>query len=219
MSTFLIDYENINGLMLSFGLDLLTPNDSLIVFYSKGCKSIRKEYWDCIEKSGCVFSTVKLINKGNQFLDKYICTAVGEIHASGENEIAIISADKGYQAVIDYYASIGDTSLRIVKSDTIEQAMLSLGNPEGKQRRRLIAERSQKLDLDEISIRLKERESMKAKIKEALINTPYWFMTEEICDFVEESKGTNNRMLYTGALHNFGRENGRAVYNIIKEVV
>lgn len=44
------------------------------------------------------------------------------------------------------------------------------------------------MNLDEVSIRLKEKESVKARIKEALIDTPYWFMTKEICAFVEEKK-------------------------------
>lgn len=49
MSAFLIDYENINGASILPGLDLLSPQDKLILFYSKACSSLRKEYWD-IEK-------------------------------------------------------------------------------------------------------------------------------------------------------------------------
>lgn len=49
MSAFLIDYENINGVSILPVLDLLSPQDKLILFYSKACSSLRKEYWD-IEK-------------------------------------------------------------------------------------------------------------------------------------------------------------------------
>ena len=219
MSTFLVDYENINGVMLSLGLDLLTNEDKLMIFYSKECTNIRQEYWNSIVESGCKFSLVKLLHKGYQYLDKYICTAVGEIHAAGEVEIAIISADKGYQAIIDYYTAIDDTDLRIVRSNTIEKAMLLFGDSNDKIRRKIIEERCQKLNFDEISARLKEREAIKNRIKAVLLDTPYFYMIDEICKFVENRKESDYRSLYTGAMHNFGRENGIKVYNILKKVI
>lgn len=218
MAVVLVDYENVfeNGLA---GIDLLKNTDTLEIFYSESCKNIRRECLDIINNTGCSFKTCKLLNKGKDYLDKYIAVATGEYYKSGEKEICIISKDKGYKAIIDYYRVTGIDDIRVIKAENIEQAFLSLSNPADHDRRFVIHKRLKQVSLDEISIRLKEKESIKTRIKEALINTPYWFMTEEICDFVEESKGTNNRMLYTGALHNFGRENGRAVYNIIKEVV
>lgn len=219
MSAFLIDYENINGVSILPGLDLLSPQDKLILFYSKACSSLRKECWDIIESSACEFSTVKLLQHGRDYLDKYICTAVGETHAKGEKEIAIISRDKGFQAVIDYYKSIQCSDFKVVKAESIEQAMLSFGNPSDKKRRSIISERNKKISIDEISIRLKERTIIKERIRKALAGTPYQFMVNDICEFVSNREEINKRSLYTGAMHSFGRENGRALYNIIKDVV
>ena len=219
MATILIDYENVNGFSLLPGLDLLTSDDRLVIFYSKSCNTIRREYWDIINASGCEFSTVKLLHKGEQYLDKYICIAVGELRSAGENEVAIISADKGYQAVLDYYITTDVTDFKIVRANTIEQALLSFCNPIHKKRRGIIIERSKKIDLDEISVMVKERTSIKAKIKAALMNTPYWYLIKDVCEFVTDREAGDNRSLYTGAMHNFGRENGRALYNIIKKVI
>lgn len=55
--------------------------------------------------------------------------------------------------------------------------------------------------------------------RKALAGTPYQVMVNDICEFVSNREEINKRSLYTEAMNSFGRENGRALYNIIKDVV
>ncbi len=218
MATLLVDFENVNHIGLK-GIDLLNSTDRLILFYSKTCSNIKKEYMDIIEKAGCSLKLIRLLNKGSDNLDRYLCCMVGEIHASGEQQIAIIAKDKGYQAVIDFYNVLDVEDFRIVKSDNIEQALVCFSDSFNKERRRIITERIKLVNLDEMSARLKERESIQRKIREALIETPYWYRAKDVCELLDENQDGGRKSIYTGAMHSFGREEGRAIYSIIKEVV
>ena len=44
MPTILVDYENVSGSDGLKGVDVLSKNDTLIIFYSKQCEKIRCEY-------------------------------------------------------------------------------------------------------------------------------------------------------------------------------
>ena len=218
MAALLVDFENVNHLGLK-GIDLVNPSDTLIIFYSKNCANIKKEYMDIIEKTGCSLKLIKLLNKGSDNLDRYLCCMVGELHASGEQQIAMIAKDKGYQAVIDFYNVLDVEDFRIVKADNIEQALVCFSDPSNRERRRIITERIKLVDLDEMSVRLRERESIQAKIRTVLIDTPYWYRTKDVCELIDERQDGGRKSIYTGAMHSFGREEGRAIYSIIKAVV
>lgn len=58
-----------------------------------------------IKESGCEFRVIKLKGTGKNALDFYIAAECGIISERGENEIAIISNDKGFQAVIDFFGA------------------------------------------------------------------------------------------------------------------
>lgn len=49
-----------------------------------------------IKESGCEFRVIKLKGTGKNALDFYIAAECGIISERGENEIAIISNDKGF---------------------------------------------------------------------------------------------------------------------------
>ena len=129
------------------------------------------------------------------------------------------SKDKGFQAVIDYYKVIGADGLRIVKAENIEQALISFGDPADHERRSIITKRSEQISLDEISIKLREMESIQIKIRKALINTPYWYRTTEVYSLIIEHSNEGKRTIYASSMHNWGRDEGRAIYNLIKDVV
>ena len=217
MTVILVDYENVsvNGLR---GVDLLYEEDVLDIFYSDDRLTIRKDALDSIVGTKCVFRTIKLLNKGKDYLDKYIATAAGEWYRSGADEIAIISKDKGFQAVIDYYKVAGTKDLIIIRDETVEMALARLSNSAGHTRRSIIAERSKPISLDEVGFRLKERAAIRDKVRNALVNTPYRFRIKAVCDLVTENKDSK-KSIYTGALHSFGREEGRELYNMIREVI
>lgn len=104
---FLIDYENVqNSGML--GTDVLTREDCLDLFYSSSVPSMHSQYLEEIKASGCEFQIHKLMKTQKNGLDFYIATRLGEIFGAGYTGAAVIvSRDVGFQAVRDYWTSVG----------------------------------------------------------------------------------------------------------------
>ena len=148
MATILIDYENVfasNGLK---GVDALKEDDKLIIFYSNSCGKIRKDYLQSIEISGCDFRIVKLKNPAKNALDFYIAAECGALSARGETQMAIISNDKGFQAVLDYFRiNPAMSEVCLIKAGNIESALVALSSSEDADRRIRLRERSTMLDL------------------------------------------------------------------------
>ena len=91
MATILVDYENTfasNGLK---GVDVLSPDDTLIIFYSNSCGKIRYDYMQSIKDSGCDFRIIRLKNPGKNALDFYIAAECGVLSSRGETRLAISS--------------------------------------------------------------------------------------------------------------------------------
>ena len=66
----------------------------------------------------------------------------------GEANIAIISRDKGFQAVIDFLCSVnGMSNVQIVRAENIEIALTMINAPEDSERRKTVQQRMLKLDL------------------------------------------------------------------------
>jgi hypothetical protein len=56
-------------------------------------------------------------------------------------------------------------------------------------------------------------------IKEALVGTDYEGRVTEIAQYMSSRKKTPRKELYTGTLHKFGRNDGTAIYRILKDVI
>lgn len=217
MAAILVDYENVgnaNGLM---GVDVLKDTDLLVIFYSECCSKIRQDYLKCIRKSGCNFRIVKLKGKGKNALDFYIAAECGIISEKGEKQLAIISNDKGFQAVIDYFKETRK-SAQLVKAANVEMALSMLNSPEDSERRRKLQERMQKVDLASEYARREKDDMYQEAITEKLQGSQYEDKIPQIIDFIEEKEGKSRRMLYAGAVNLFGREDGIAIFQIIKEI-
>lgn len=215
MSVFLIDYENVYTRGFVPGIDLLTPQDSLYIYYSTACGKLRKEYYEALEESGCTFKVVKLLTPRKNALDTYISVTVGQLMEK-EREIAIISRDSGFESVKDYIKVVNAKDIQLVRADNIEQAFALFNSAENKNRRQLVAERLKTVSLDEVSARLKERERIIDKVMDALADTPYRFRAKQVCELFD-NKDTGKKKIYTSTIHNFGRAEGLEIYNIIKE--
>lgn len=101
---FLVDYENIGNSGLR-GSEHLTHEDAVIIFYSGTCHSIENRYLNNFTRSGCWFEAVPLQKAYQNALDFYIATKVGELFGVGyRGAVGIVSKDKGYLAVKDYWA-------------------------------------------------------------------------------------------------------------------
>lgn len=220
MPTILVDYENVNGSNGLKGVDVLNSNDTLIIFYSGCCEKIRYDYMQEIKESGCEFRVVKLKRKGKNALDFYIATECGIISERGETQIAIITNDKGFQAVVDFFSVESNAKkVQLVKAGNIENAITLFHAPEDAERRKMLSDRKLLLDLAAESAKIDAKNKVKKELKNILNGTDYEDRTAKIIDFIEAKKNQGKKALYTGALHEFGREDGRVIYQLLKNTM
>ena len=136
MATMLVDYENVfttDGLK---GVEYLNENDTLIIFYSQCCEKIRAEYIDMIEKSRCEFKTYKLARTGKNALDFYIAVECGVLGMQREKQISIISKDKGFSAVSDFFRMQEELDgVTVRMASNVENALVALNGPEDEERK------------------------------------------------------------------------------------
>ena len=220
MATILVDYENVSGSKGMKGVEYLTQNDHLIIFYSSTCHNIAGEYMDSIKDSGCRFSIYKLKRPGKNALDFYIASAAGKLGSQGNDQIAIVSRDKGFEAIRDFFAIDEDLkNAKIVVSDDIEHGLEKLTDPDDLDRRQQIRQKLRIVDLEVEYARIQESERIRRKIMDILENTEYSSMADNIVGFFTSKKADSSKKLYTGTLHEFGLKNGVAIYRLLKEVV
>ena len=149
---------------------------------------------------------------------KKIAAECGVISERGEKQIAIISNDKGFQAVIDFFGRDSEAQKpQIVKASNIETALTLFSNPEDSTRRRLLTKRMTSLDLAEESAKIAEQEQVRKNIQVVLMGTQHEEKTEEIIKFIIDKGERSRREIYTGALHRFGRKDGVEIYRLVKE--
>lgn len=77
MAAILVDYENVCFVGGLSGVEYLTKDDTLYIFYSEACMKIKKSDFDVITASGCNFQIVKLRRQGRNELDFYIASECG----------------------------------------------------------------------------------------------------------------------------------------------
>ena len=218
MASILVDYENVSMTDGLKGVEYLNENDTLIVFYSQCCDKIRAEYIEMIEKSQCVFKTYKLVRTGKNALDFYIAAECGFIASQGEKQICIISKDKGFSAVTDFFnVKADDTMVRIASN--VENALILLNSQEDKERRKLIKAKTSALSIDAEQARINEHRAFVEKIRQVFEGTEYETQMNKIIRFVEKNEVKTPKFLYTGSMHEFGREDGRAIYQMLRKVV
>ena len=168
MATILVDYENVfasNGLK---GVDALRKDDTLIVFYSDSCRKIRQDFIKTIDASGCKFRILKLKNPGKNALDFYIAIECGMLVSGGEKQLAIVSNDKGFQAVLDYFNNNSMSDIHVVKAGNLENAFIMLNTPENAERREKLKEKTSMIDLAEEYARIEERNAARDRCSGSL---------------------------------------------------
>lgn len=220
MATILVDYENVQGYQGLKGVEYLNEDDHLIIFYSASCMKITKEYMDPIKDSGCIFSIYKLKTSRKNALDFYIATEAGRLSALGDNQIALITRDRGFDSIRDYFDVNDDLkSTKLVVCDSVEHGLEKLTDPSDSNRRKVIRQKMQPVDLEVEYGRLKELGAMRDKLTQILKDTKYSDMTDNIVRFFTDNEGVKSKKLYTGTLHEFGLKNGVEIYRILKKVV
>lgn len=220
MATILVDYENVNGSKGMKGAEYLNGEDYLVVFYSDACRNMPFEYMNPVIMSGCSFMIRKLKKVGKNALDFYIAVEAGRLSAEGHSQIAIISNDKGFEAVYDYFL-INEylNGTRLVLAQDIEHGIEKLSDHSDLERRLMIRNKMKAVSIEEEYGKIQRLRVLKNRVAEALKDTQYSSMTDNILEFASSHIASKPKELYTGSLHAFGLKNGAAIYRILKNVV
>lgn len=128
MNYFLVDYENVNVSGLD-GVSNLTENDTVIIFYSINADNLTFDIHRKIIESRATFKFQKILLKEKNALDFQLCSYLGYlIRDTGtaeniENNYFIVSNDKGYSVLPDYWKKFG-FNLKIV-SNLLQNEVIS----------------------------------------------------------------------------------------------
>lgn len=209
---FLIDYENVNYAGLE-GTEFLERGDTVSFFFSDKCDKIVAYRMLDIEKSGCTFEICKLKNVRKNALDFYIASKVGEIFAMNPDaKIAIISADKDYQSVLDYWKP-RLVHNQLVRCKSLAKAIGAIHGESG--RKQLFHVRMSVLDLQTEFAKYEERKRILTGITDLFSGTDYENLISQIVDMIILSD--RPKVLYLNSLKTFGRKAGTEVYRKIKD--
>jgi len=209
---FLIDYENVRNAGMQ-GTEYLLPDDHVIVFYSKAAPNMEARHLTDIKKSGCGFSTCKLLKVRKNGLDFYIATKVGEIVGAGyRGNIAIISRDEGFQSLREYWANRADPPRRVLVSESIERGIVSANMAD--RRTAQIRQRMKMTDIGGFHAACEERNRLRRLLEESFAGTGLTGRMEEIEALVKS--GGSPKVIYLDALRRFGRKDGLEVYRRLK---
>ena len=116
---FLIDLENVHSAGLR-GSELLTEEDTIVLFYSDSNEKIEQGALNRIFRSGCRILLRKLKTKGQNALDFYIAAYVGELLGKGTTEcVSIVSNDKDFQMVREYWMNVRPKSNIALKPNIV----------------------------------------------------------------------------------------------------
>ena len=120
MNYFLVDYENVNVAGLN-GVSNLTEIDTVIIFYSVNADTLTFEMHNQINDSKATFKFQKILLKEKNALDFQLCSYLGFLisetgtNENSQNNYFIVSNDKGYSILPDYWKKFG-FSLKIVSN-------------------------------------------------------------------------------------------------------
>ena len=212
---FLIDYENVNNAGMR-GTQYLEPSDTLIIFFSKNAHNMEKHFLLDIQNSGCVFDAYKLINSQKNGLDFYLATKLGEVFGNPENKSAVIvSKDAGFQAVRDYWQCCAKPQRRVFLSESIELGILRAN--EHSERTELIRDHLLSTDIGKFFNAYKETQKLRQLLQETFNDTEFSNRTEEMEQILQNGKTA--KVIYLNTLHCFGRKDGLAGYQRLKNCV
>lgn len=212
---FMIDYENVRAAGF-YGKEYIDSDDYVTVFYSDAASSIEKGIWMTLCDSECSIEVCKLVKTGKNGLDFYIASRVAEVIADGyEDAIVIVSADKGFKAIQDYWRCRGKHSGRIVLSKDIVSGINS--SNENSNRRKTIVENCKMISIGKEYNKYSEKCQCRMRVRELLTGTEYAELWLEISMIIIEA--STRRDIYLSMLKRFGRKDGLQIYRFLMELM
>ncbi len=121
MATYLVDLEN-TGLAGLTGIDELSRNDKVIVFYGTRTGSIAFDKHVELTKAKAEVTYTKTERVAKNYLDFQLVTYLGYLIGSGQERVYyIISKDKGYDSCIEFWKKT-DKQVTISRREALQSA-------------------------------------------------------------------------------------------------
>ena len=217
MVHFMIDLENTRSRGLQ-GAEYLSPDDHVTIFYSQSCMKVEKGRLQQIVDAGSALDICRLQRIGKNAMDFYIATRIGELFGSGyQGTVAIVSSDKGYSAVVDYWRCCAKPARKVVLQPDIERC-IGCSN-EDSARRVGIQGKLQEVNLETQIGLYKEQFRTRRELVDRFANTDYQELLGQIINVVEAGKGHGRRELYLDTVKRFGKKKGLDIYTKIKQSI
>lgn len=103
MTVYLVDFENVRSEGLK-GVEQLTSEDKVVIFYSKNADAITFDVHTLLSKSSAEIETYRILRGGHNSLDFQLATYLGYlVMENSYKEIVIISRDKGFLCVTNFW--------------------------------------------------------------------------------------------------------------------
>lgn len=121
MNYFLVDFENVK-IEKIIKLNNIKEQDALIIFYSENCKNIALDVMSDIAEKKLQFKGIKVKVGTKNALDFQLSSYLGYLIGIGENsdKYYIVSNDKGYDCLCDYWKKINISVERIFEQKSSE---------------------------------------------------------------------------------------------------
>lgn len=214
MIHFMVDFENVRNPGL-LGCGYLLPSDCMTIFYSAACSKMESSKMEQIMESGCMLDICRLQKTRKNALDFYIASRVGELFDKGyEGAVVIVSNDKGFLAVQEYWKSHCGRP-RVEVKPNVEQGIMASG--ETSLRRKTIEGKHKLVSLESEFEKYQERRRIRSEIENLFADTEYQSCTDMIMEIVQEKADSKER--YLNSLKKFGRKDGCYIYRKLKQVI
>lgn len=211
---FFIDYENVHALGFR-GAEFLTPEDEVVLFYSKTCMKIEKGILDRLFDSGCQFRIVKTENGGKNAMDFCIISDISETLGRGyRGDIGIVSHDKDFKVFQNFWLA-RNPKMKIVCRPDIAQCIV-MTNDCGDSRWKDVHLEYSTLDLEKQYELFEKRRQLQSLLEEILVNSDReWQLKEVASDLAHRQTG---RDTYLALMRLYGVLDGLALYQALKKV-
>ena len=131
-----------------------------------------------------------------------------------EEPIAIISNDKGFKAVQEYWRECAEPKRRILLSGTIADGIIAAN--QSNERTILLRERGKMVSIKVEYARYEEGRSIRKMLENQFHDTEYAGQLAKIEEVYENRD--NRKILYLDSLKRFGRKDGLRIYNQMKQI-
>lgn len=131
MNYYLIDFENVRTDGIK-DLKGVSEGDAIILFYSEQCKNISLDVIDSIMKLKVQYSSFKAKVGTKNALDFQLAAHLGYLIGQGNNQESkyyIVSNDKGYDCLCDYWKELDAVVERISLSEDVPEVKAATKAP------------------------------------------------------------------------------------------